>query len=254
MTALLELDGVGKRFGGLEATRDVSFTVQEGQVVGLIGPNGAGKTTLFNCISGFFPPTSGHIRFAGQDITGWSADRVVHLGMARTFQVVRTLPDMTVLDNVMVGAFACTQRASVARARSLELLEFTGLAERANALGANLTIADKKRLEVTRALATEPRLLMLDEAMAGLNPFERSRAVELIRAIRARGITVLMVEHVMEVLMPISDHVVVLDSGHPIAEGPPQEIVRNPAVIAAYLGEKYRPAAPPPDPSKAEEA
>jgi branched-chain amino acid transport system ATP-binding protein len=146
----------------------------------------------------------------------------------------------------MVGAFARTSRASVARARSLELLEFTGLAPRADVLGMNLTIADKKRLEVTRALATEPRLLMLDEAMAGLNPYERARAVELIRAIRARGVTVLMVEHVMEVLMPISDHVIVLDSGHPIAEGPPREIVRNPAVIAAYLGDKYRPA---PDPT-----
>ena len=241
MPNLLELDGVSKRFGGLDANRDVSFTVEEGQIVGLIGPNGAGKTTLFNCVSGFFPPTSGSIRFAGREIAGWAPERVLRAGLARTFQVVRSFAEMSVLDNVMIGAFARTNRAGEARARARELLDFTGLASRANARGADLTIADKKRLELTRALATQPRLLMLDEVMAGLNPAERTQAVELIRAIRERGTTVLLVEHVMEVLMPISDHVVVLDSGRKIAEGPPQTIVRNPDVIAAYLGEKYRP-------------
>jgi branched-chain amino acid transport system ATP-binding protein len=240
MTALLELDRVGKRFGGLEANRDVSFAVAEGEVVGLIGPNGAGKTTLFNCVSGFFPPTGGRIRFAGRDITGWPPDRVCHAGLARTFQVVRTFPDMTVLDNVIVGAFARTNRTAAARAAATELLAFTGLAARASAPGGSLTIAEKKRLELTRALATRPRLLMLDEVMAGLNPSERAEAVALIRAIRARGVTILLVEHVMEVVMPISDRVVVLDSGAKIAEGPPAAIARDPAVIAAYLGEKYR--------------
>ena len=240
MTALLELERVGKRFGGLEANRDVSFAVAEGEVVGLIGPNGAGKTTLFNCVSGFFPPTSGRVRFAGHDTTGWPPERVLHAGLARTFQVVRTFPDMTVRDNVMVGAFARTNRAATARAAAEDLLSFTGLAARADVLGASLTIAEKKRLELTRALATRPRLLMLDEVMAGLNPSERAEAVALIRAIRGRGVTILLVEHVMEVLMPISDRVVVLDSGVKIAEGPPAAIGRDAAVIAAYLGEKYR--------------
>ena len=243
MAPLLELDRVSKRFGGLDANRDVSFAVAEGEVVGLIGPNGAGKTTLFNCVSGFFPPTRGRVRFAGRDITGWPIERVTHAGLARTFQVVRTFPDMTARENVMVGAFARTNGAAAARARADELLAFTGLAARADVLGANLTIADKKRLELTRALATGPRLLMLDEAMAGLNPSERAQAVGLVRAIRDRGITILLVEHVMEVVMPISDRVVVLDSGVKIAEGPPAAIARDPAVVAAYLGEKYRPAA-----------
>ena len=241
MPALLELHAVSKRFGGLDANRDVSMVVEEHQIVGLIGPNGAGKTTLFNCVSGFFPPTSGTIRFAGREIAGWAPERVLRAGLARTFQVVRTFPEMTVLDNVMIGAFARTNRANEARARATDLLAFTGLAGRARVRGADLTIADKKRLELTRALATQPRLLMLDEVMAGLNPAERAQAVALIRAIRDRGTTVLLVEHVMEVLMPISDHVVVLDSGRKIAEGPPQTVVRDPNVIAAYLGEKYRP-------------
>ncbi|MGH2533047.1 MAG: ABC transporter ATP-binding protein [Thermomicrobiales bacterium] len=241
MADLLELDRVTKRFGGLEANRDVSLSVEDGQVVGLIGPNGAGKTTLFNCIAGFYPPTSGLIRFGGEEITGWPANRVVHAGLARTFQVVRVLPEMTALDNVMVGAFARTNRTREARARAIDLLDFTGLADKMRTLAGSLTIADKKRLEVARALATAPRLLMLDEAMAGLNPAERTQAVELVRAIRDRGVTVLMVEHVMEVLMPISDRVFVLDSGRLIAAGPPREIAQNPEVIAAYLGEKYRP-------------
>ena len=243
MAPLLELDHVTKRFGGLEANRDVSFAIEEGGIFGLIGPNGAGKTTLFNCVSGFFAPTQGRVRFAGQDITGWRAERVVHVGLARTFQVVRAFPDMTVRDNVMVGAFARTHHAARARDEAEELLTFTGLEPYAATLAGGLTVGAKKRLELTRALATKPRLLMLDEVMAGLNPAERAQAIDLIRAIRERGITILLVEHVMEVVMPVSDRVVVLDSGRKIAEGPPAEIVRNPEVIAAYLGERYRPDA-----------
>jgi branched-chain amino acid transport system ATP-binding protein len=240
VTALLEVESLTMRFGGLVANHDVSFAVHEGEIVGLIGPNGAGKTTLFNCITGFLRPTRGEVRLNGQTITGWPAQRVVHAGIVRTFQLVRTFLDLTVLENVMVGAFARTQRTMRARELAWEVLRFTGLAPLAHVLGANLTIADKKRVEVARALATQPRMLLLDEAMAGLTPVERAQAVGLIGAIRERGITVLLVEHVMEVVMPLSRRVVVLDSGQKIAEGPPEAVVRDPAVIAAYLGEKYR--------------
>lgn len=242
MTALLEVQGLTKRFGGLVANNEISFSLDEGEVVGLIGPNGSGKTTLFSCLSGFYRPDDGRVRFGGRDVTGWAPERMLHAGLARTFQIVRTFPEMSVLENVMVGAFARTHSERQARAAARDLLEFTHLAAKSSMRAGDLTIADKKRLEVARALATRPLLLTLDEVMAGLTPFERQEAVALVRAINARGIAVLLVEHVMEVIMPISRRVIVLDSGRKIAEDAPDVIVRNADVIAAYLGDKYRAA------------
>ncbi|MCL5950935.1 MAG: ABC transporter ATP-binding protein [Chloroflexi bacterium] len=244
MPPLISVKGLCKSFGGLTAVVDVSFEIQAGEIIGLIGPNGAGKTTLFNCISGFTRPTSGRVEFAGRDITGWLPEEVCHLGLARTFQVVRTFPDMSVLDNVLIGAFARTVSRAEAERGAREVLELTGLASKAGLLGRNITIADKKRLELARALATHPRLLMLDEAMAGLNPAERQAAVELVRSIQAQGVTILMVEHVMQVIMPISKRVMVLNYGRKIAEGAPEIVAHDENVIAAYLGAKYRQQAP----------
>lgn len=238
--ALLSIEQVTKTFGGLTAVDRVSFDVHVGEIVGLIGPNGAGKTTLFHCIAGFHKPTHGRIYFDGQDITGKPPHEICHLGLARTFQIVRTFPEMTVLENVMVGAFAHTHRRVHAEAEARRILELTGLSDKAHLPGRSLTIADKKRVELARALATRPKLLMLDEVMAGLNPAERQAAVSLVRTIQAQGITILMVEHVMEVIMPISQRVVVLNYGRKIAEGPPDQVVRDENVIAAYLGEKFR--------------
>ncbi len=236
---LLEVSGITKRFGGLLANNDIAFHVEQGTIVGLIGPNGAGKTTLFNCVTGFHRPEAGRALFDGVDITGWSPERVCQAGIARTFQIVRPFAQMSVLENVMVGALL-RHRGTAARAAAADLLELTGLAPRQSMLARTLTIADKKRLELARALATRPKLLMLDEAMAGLTPREMQEAVNLVLRLQARGITILLVEHVMEVVMPISDRIVVLDYGQKIAEGRPEEIVHDERVIRAYLGEKYR--------------
>ncbi len=238
--ALLEIEGLVKNFSGLTAVDNVSFRLDAGEIVGLIGPNGAGKTTLFNCISGFFKPTKGRIRFGERDITGLIPENICHLGLARTFQIVKTFSDMTVLENVMVGAFAITNSRRQAEIDAGAVLELTGLSNKASMPGASLTIADKKRLELARALASRPKLLMLDEVMAGLNPAERQSAMELVRKIHRQGITILMVEHVMEVGMPISRRVIVLNYGRKIADGAPDQVVRDENVIAAYLGNQYR--------------
>jgi len=241
MPALLELASVTKRFGGLVANKDVSFVIDEGDIVGLIGPNGAGKTTLFNCITGFLHPEEGRIHFAGHDISQARPDRICGHGVARTWQLVRTFGRMTVMENVISGALKRTNRVREARIRAERLLEFTGLAARAELPAANLTLADKKRLEIARALATEPRLLLLDEAMSGLTPAETADAVTLVRRIHAElHVAICVVEHVMEVVMPLSRRVVVLEYGQKIADGPPQEIARNEQVITAYLGERRR--------------
>jgi len=237
--ALLEVKQLVKDFGGLRANDYVDLHLAEGEIVGLIGPNGAGKTTLFNCIAGFYPPTSGQIVFQGEDITGMPANKICRRGIARTFQIVRVFKELPVLDNILVGAFNRTNSTVKARDRALEVLEFCGLASRSTALAGSLTIADKKRLEVAKALATGPSLLMLDEAMAGLNQTETAEAVALIKKIQKAGLTVILVEHVMEVVMPISKRVVVLEYGKKIAEDTPEKIIHNEEVIKAYLGDKY---------------
>jgi len=238
MNPILEVRGVSKRFGGLLAVSDVSFSLAEGEILGLIGPNGAGKTTLFNVVNGVYKADGGSITFAGKDITGTSPDKVVHLGLARTHQIVKPLNDLTLLDNVTVGA--CFGREYLdlhdARKVALEVLQQVGLADRANMLARSLTIAGKKRLEVARALAAKPKLLLLDEVLAGLNPTEITQMIELIRKIRDGGISVFMIEHLMQAIMSLSDHIVVLNLGRKLAEGRPDEVVHNSDVVEAYLG------------------
>jgi len=238
MTGLLEVRGVSKRFGGLLAVAEVSFTLYEGEILGLIGPNGAGKTTLFNVVNGVYKSDAGTVSFFGKDITGRSPDQVVHLGLARTHQIVRPLQGMSVLENVIVGACFGREYQSMhdARATALEVLERVGLASRASSPARALTLASKKRLEVARALAAKPRLLLLDEVLAGLNPTEIAQMIELVRSIRNSGISVFMIEHVMQAIMNLSDRIVVLNLGRKIAEAPPAEVVQNADVVEAYLG------------------
>ncbi|HYB44726.1 MAG TPA: ABC transporter ATP-binding protein [Candidatus Methylomirabilis sp.] len=239
--ALLRVEKTTKRFGGLVANRDVSLAVEPGEIVGLIGPNGAGKTTLFNCISGYLNPDEGRIELDGTDISRARPERACRLGIARTWQVVRSFGRMSVLENVICGALQRTNRMAEARARARELLAFSGLGGKEDALAGSLTLADKKRLEISRALATGPRLLLLDEAMSGLTPLETTAAVELVRRIHAElRLAICVVEHVMEVVMPLSHRVVVLDHGEKIAEGRPDAVSRNEQVIRAYLGDRYR--------------
>ncbi len=236
---LLEVKNLSKHFGGLKANDGLNLLVEKGEILGLIGPNGAGKTTFFNCIAGFYPPTSGQIIFNGEDITNLPANDICTRGVARTFQIVRVFKDMSVLDNVMVGAFNRTHSAAKARQKSQEVLEFCGLAPKKNMMAGGVTLADKKRLELAKAYATEPTLLMLDEAMAGLNQTETAEAVALIKQIQQKGMTIILVEHVMEVVMPISHRVYVLDYGRKIAEDVPDKVIHNEEVIKAYLGDKY---------------
>ena len=235
---MLDVQGVSKYFGGLQANEDVSFQVNEGEIVSIIGPNGAGKSTLFSCITGFYKVDKGRVVFRGQDITNHKPHRIGALGIARTFQIVQVISDMTVLENVMTGSFLRHTRVADVRRKAEEVLAFAGLIEKRDFSALALTISDKKRLEVSMALAMEPQLLMLDESMAGLTVVELREMIELIRKVRSSGVTV-VVEHVMEAVMELSDRVIVLNSGRKIVEGPPKEVVVNPEVIRAYLGERY---------------
>jgi branched-chain amino acid transport system ATP-binding protein len=240
MKPLLKVRNVSRRFNGVVANDDVSLSCQRGEILGLIGPNGAGKSTLFNLIAGTLPPSSGLISFDGQDVTSLSAAQRCARGIARTFQVVRSFESMSVLDNVVVGALVRTAKMREAHRKAHEVLEFTDLGHRTEALANELTPSEKRRLEVARALATAPSLLLLDEVMTGLTPAEAQKGVGLVRRIRDSGITVLMVEHVMEIVMPLVDRVIVLDLGRVLFEGKPSDATRDANVIAAYLGERHR--------------
>jgi len=237
---ILQVENLTMRFGSLAAVDNVSLSIHQGEIVGLIGPNGAGKTTFFNCLTGYLAPQNGTIRFNRHKIAGLRPNRICRLGLARTFQIVQVFRDMTTCENVMLGAFCRTPDTRAAYRQALETLKFTGLYEKRDSLVSNLTMADHKRLEVSKALATQPQLLMLDEAMAGLNATETNEAIELIKKIRGRGITLIVVEHVMEVIMSISERVIVFDSGKKIADDAPEKIVRNHRVIEAYLGDYRR--------------
>jgi branched-chain amino acid transport system ATP-binding protein len=235
--SLLEVERLTRRFGGLAAVAEVSFAVEEGEIVGLIGPNGAGKTTLFAVLAGALAPSGGRIRFDGRDVTGWASQKAARAGVGRTYQIVRTFRSMTTFENVLVGAYLRSASPRAARMRAMAVLERVGLERVAYEPGVNLPLALKRRLELARALATAPRLLLLDEVMSGLTPVEAAQAVELTRSLNADGLTIILVEHVMEVVMPLSARVVVLDHGAKIAEGPPAAVSRDAAVIEAYLGE-----------------
>ena len=239
MTALLEVTGISKRFGGLQAVHDLNLTVRDGEILGLIGPNGAGKSTVFNLINGVYPPDQGRIVFKGRDITGEPPYRIARHGLARTHQIVQPLMGMTVLENCTVGACFGREHLPLGPAREVvrEVAEIVGLTDRLDHLAGQLTTAGKKRLELARALSARPELLLLDEVLAGLNPTEIERMITVIRRIRDRGIAILMIEHVMRVIMSLSDRIVVLNLGDKLAEGTPREIASNTEVIAAYLGE-----------------
>ena len=237
--SLIEVRGVTKYFGGLRALHDISLSLQAGEILGLIGPNGAGKTTLFNIIAGILPPSSGSLKFENEEITNRGARRICHAGISRTYQLVRPFSSLTVYENVLVGLYFGKGRrggASVVEDEGAEVLQLTGLLQKANVPAKNLTLVGRKQLEIARALATHPKVLLLDEAISGLNPAETETVMALVRNIRDRGITIFMIEHIMKAVMGLSDRILVLSFGELIAQGTPEEISKNKAVIEAYLG------------------
>ncbi len=236
---ILELVKVQKHFGGIKAVEEFSLSVAEGDIVGLIGPNGAGKSTLFNCVAGVFPPSAGDIVFRGERINGQKPWDLCHKGIARTFQIVKPFATRSVLYNVMVGAFAKTDKTAEAEKRALEVLRYLNMESQKDQRAGNLTIADRKRLEIARALATRPALLLLDEVMAGLRPTEVDEMVAIIKRLREGGMTIFVIEHIMRAIMALSDRIAVLHFGTKIAEGTPQAVASDERVIKAYLGDDY---------------
>ena len=236
---LLEVKGISKSFGGNQAVKGLSFALESGEILGLIGPNGAGKTTAFNMIAGYFPPDTGEIRFKGENIVGLRPWDISHRKIARTFQLAKPFGDLTVLENVMVGGFHHQGSRVAARRKAEEVLTFVGMNDRMGSEAQNLTVVDRKRLEMARCLATDPELLLLDEVVAGATPAEAVAMMEVIRRIRDTGVTIIMVEHVMRVVMGLSHRVLVLHHGETIAIGEPQTVSRDPVVLKAYLGARY---------------
>ena len=237
---LLEVNNLVKQFGGVVANAGISLELEQGEILGLIGPNGAGKTTLFNCIVGYYKPTSGRVSFDGEDITGWPAHRVAKMGIARTFQGMRIMPLLNVEENVMVGAFCGTNDRQIAKREAQEILELVELTQEAHAYPTELPIATQKRIELARVLATKPKLLMLDEVAAGLNPLETKEIIQTLHRIKKdKNLTLFLTEHVMEFIMTISERVIVIAAGSKIAEGSPEEVAEEERVIEAYLGERY---------------
>jgi branched-chain amino acid transport system ATP-binding protein len=236
---VLKLEGVTKRFGGLTAVREVSLEVREGDLLGIIGPNGAGKTTLFNMISGFYRPDEGRILYEGRDVTGLPPHAICRLGLTRTFQIVKPFGNLSVRDNVMIGALTRLRHVREARREAERVIEICGLSSHTEARAKGLPIGLRKRLEVARALATKPRLLLLDEVMAGLNPTELAGIIELIRRLHADGLSLIIIEHIMAAMMRLAQRIAVLHHGEKIAEGTPAEITRDRRVIDAYLGEEF---------------
>jgi len=239
MAPLLEVTGISKRFGGLQAVRDLSFSMARDEMLGLIGPNGAGKTTAFNLLSGFLTPDAGDVRLDGRSIVGLKPHAICRLGLCRTFQIVRPFPQLSVLDNVRIGALARRPQMPDARERARAVTEQVGLGAKADQAAGGLTLADRKRLELARALATEPRLLLLDEVMAGLNPSEIEAIVGLVQRVNATGVAILLIEHNMRAVMTLSHRIVVLSFGEKIVEGEPVAVANHPRVVEAYLGEEY---------------
>lgn len=236
---MLDLKDLVKDFGGLRAVDSLNLSIEQGQILGLIGPNGAGKSTVFNCIAGVYPPTEGEIFFDGTRINNVKPWDLCRQGLARTFQIVKPFASKTVLYNVMVGSYVTTDKRSAAESKAVETLKALNLHEKKDVKAGNLTIADRKRLEIARALATDPKLLLLDEVMAGLRPTEVDEMVKIIHGLRDRGITIFIIEHIMRAIMALSDHIVVIHFGQKISEGPPKEVASDEKVIKAYLGEEY---------------
>lgn len=237
--AILEARNLSMLFGKLAALNNIHLSVNEGDILGLIGPNGAGKTTFFNCITGYLSCSRGSINFQGKGITGLRPHRICHLGISRTFQIVQNFQEMTVLENVMMGAFCRQPNTKKSMELAMDILGFIGMADKSDQIAGSLTLADQKRIELAKTMATQPKLLLLDEVMSGLNPTEIEEALDLIRKVHQKGLTLIVVEHVMEVIMNLSNRIAVFDSGELIADGAPEEIVRNERVIKAYLGEEY---------------